>query len=158
MIRPVPEPSNHAERAAAQRERMADLANMNRSGGLITARSDAPAVHPVQAMVDAFPTGGAVEFADEVEVGDEDEAPEERSFRIPPMREYPGEFVKPVSPLDLARQHIERTANMVAGLRAYKAQVLLDIAAKETELKGIDATLLMLGERQETKEAKADGQ
>lgn len=150
MIRPVPEPSNHAERAAAQRERMAGLANMNRSGGLITARSDAPAVHPVQAMVDAFPTGGGVELE------------EEDDATVVVRHEHPQYELKvqppTVTPLELARQHIERTANMVAGLRAYKAQVLLDIAAKETELKGIDATLLMLGERQETKEAKADGQ
>ena len=140
--------TNHAERAAALRERL-NAAN-GQNFGRISVRETAP-------VVDETP---APQFMSRIEYDDSQLSPDELEaigkdrdlydddahveFRAPELRARYASSV-PQSPLELAREHLARQERMVAGLKLYRASCESAIAAKQQEIAEIDATLATLG-------------
>ena len=135
--------TNHAERAAALKERLAERNGMN--FGRISVRETAPVVDKTPAPqfmsrieYDAERFPGYVN-----EHGDYEDGDPELPADVITYRETPPVITR--SPLELAREHLARQERMVAGLKLYRASCESAIAAKQQEIAEIDATLATLG-------------
>jgi hypothetical protein len=148
-------PTNHAEQAASRMERLRAM-NSRNSGGIAAPAPVAapqeydlpPEAAAIQRMVDASPVGVRSELGEDEEPVD-DAAARMVLVDLPHAPVAMASLQPHKSPLEVAREHMEQTRQRIADLQTYKAYVLDDIAAKQQEVRDIDATLAMLGVTQE---------